>query len=178
MLTTPQVGPVFRLFGVPHLVVIGLTVGLPLFFWATARGASREGYRSGVRYGLAGLLLVNWIGYEIERYMAGVFTPAGALPMQLCDWAMFAVIAALVTRRFGVYEVAYFWGMAGTLQAILTPNLQEGFPSLHFISFFVAHSGIVVGILYLTAVEGVRQNRGRLPGPCYGRRCISRRRLP
>ena len=60
----------------------------------------------------------------------GQFTPADALPMQLCDWAMFAVIAALVTLRRGVYEVAYFWGLAGTLQAILTPNLQSGFPEL------------------------------------------------
>jgi len=76
--------------------------------------------------------------------------------MQLCDWAMFALIAALWGRRRGAYEVAYFWGMAGTLQAILTPNLQFGFPDIHFISFFVAHSGIVVGILYLTLVEGLR----------------------
>ena len=157
-----QMAPPFQLFGAAHLTVIGLTVGLPVLFWATARGVGREGYRIAVRYGLAGLLAVNWIGYEIERYLAGEFTPAGALPMQLCDWAMVAVIAALVTRRFAVYEVAYFWGMAGTLQAILTPNLREGFPSLWFFSFFVAHSGIVVGILYLTAVEGLRPTPGSI----------------
>jgi hypothetical integral membrane protein (TIGR02206 family) len=81
---------------------------------------------------------------------------AHAAPMQLCDWAMFATIAALVTLRNGVFEVAYFWGLAGTFQAILTPNLREGFPSLWFFSFFVAHSGIVVGVLYLTGVEGMR----------------------
>jgi hypothetical integral membrane protein (TIGR02206 family) len=63
---------------------------------------------------------------------------------------------ALMTRRQGWYEVAYFWGMAGTLQAILTPNLQAGFPSLRFFNFFIGHSGIVVGVLYLTAVEGLR----------------------
>ena len=151
-----QMASPFQLFGAAHLTVIGLTVGLPVLFWATARGAGREGYRIAVRYGLAGLLAVNWVGYEIERYLAGEFTPAGALPMQLCDWAMVAVIAALVTRRPGVYEVAYFWGLAGTLQAILTPNLQLGFPDLGFISFFVAHCGIVVGVLYLTVVEGLR----------------------
>ena len=139
-----------------HWVVIGLTVGLPVFFWATARGLERQGYRRGVRYGLAGLLLVNWIGYEIERGLVGQFDMAHAAPMQLCDWAMFATIAALVTLRNPVFEVAYFWGLAGTFQAILTPNLREGFPSLWFFSFFVAHSGIVVGVLYLTAVDGMR----------------------
>lgn len=149
-------GSPFVLFGPAHLVVIGLTVGLPLLFWATARGVGREGYRVGIRYGLSVLLVVNYIGYEVQRGMVGQFTPAGALPMQLCDWAMIAVVAALLTRRRGVYEVAYFWGMAGTLQAILTPNLQNGFPSWWFVSFFVAHCAIVVGILYLTAVEGMR----------------------
>jgi hypothetical integral membrane protein (TIGR02206 family) len=154
--------PVFRPYGAAHLVVIGLTVGLPVFFWATARQEGREGYRRAVRYGLAGLLLANWIGYEVERAGVGQFTAAHALPMQLCDWAMFAVIAALVTLRCAVYEVAYFWGLAGTLQAILTPNLQEGFPSLWFFSFFLAHSGIVVGVLYLTAVEGLRPRPGSI----------------
>jgi hypothetical integral membrane protein (TIGR02206 family) len=154
--------PPFTLFGPAHLAVIGLTVGLPVLFWLTARQPGREGYRKAVRFGLAGLLLVNWIGYEVVRARDGQFTPAGALPMQLCDWAMFAVMAALVTCRRGVYEVAYFWGLAGTLQAILTPNLQVGFPSPRFISFFVAHSGIVVGVLFLTAVEGLRPRAGSI----------------
>ena len=148
--------PAFRLFGTAHLAVIALTVGLPIFFWATARQPERAGYRKAIRIGLALLLLANWIGYEVERAMDSQFTLAGALPMQLCDWAMVAVMAALVTCRSQVYEAAYFWGLAGTLQAILTPNLQEGFPSLRFISFFMAHCGIVVGVLYLTAVEGLR----------------------
>jgi hypothetical integral membrane protein (TIGR02206 family) len=148
--------PAFRLFGAAHLTVIGLTVGLPVFFWAMARGPGREGYRKTVRYGLAGLLLVNWIGYEVIRAMDGQFTWMDALPMQLCDWTTIAVIAALMTCRRGVYEAAYFWGLAGTLQAIVTPALQEGFPSPRFFNFFVGHSGVVVGVLYLTALEGLR----------------------
>jgi hypothetical integral membrane protein (TIGR02206 family) len=148
--------PVFHPFGLSHWVVMGLTLALPVFFWATARGAGKEGYRAGVRFALAGLLLVNFAGYEISRAMVGKFDPADALPMQLCDWAMFSVVAALATRRQWLYELGYFWGLSGTFQAILTPNLQEGFPSLRFISFFIDHSGIVVGVLFLTAVEGMR----------------------
>ena len=148
--------PIFHPYGLSHWVVIALTLGLPVLFWATARGERRSGYRAGIRYGLSILLFANWICYEVNRASVGQFDVAHAAPMQLCDWAMFAVIAALITLRRGVYEVAYFWGLAGTLQAILTPNLKEGFPSPWFISFFVAHCGIVVGVLYLTAVEGLR----------------------
>jgi len=154
--------PAFRPYGAAHLTVIALTLGLPVVFRATARGEGRERYRAGVRYGLSGLLLVNWVCFEVNRAMVGKFTAADAMPMQLCDWAMFAVIAALVTRRRGVYELAYFWGLAGTLQAILTPNLRDGFPSAFFFCFFIAHSGIVVGVLYLTWVEGFRPRPGSI----------------
>ncbi|HEX4083608.1 MAG TPA: TIGR02206 family membrane protein [Chthoniobacteraceae bacterium] len=148
--------PPFHLFGPAHLTVIGFTVALPLFFWATARGPGREGYRVAVRYSLAFVLLANWIAYEVFLRWIGQFKPVDLLPMQLCDWATIAVIAALVTCRYGVYEIAYFWGMAGTLQAILTPNLPVGFPSVRFISFFVSHSGIVIGVMFLTLVERMR----------------------
>lgn len=135
---------------------MGLTVALPVLFWATARQPGREGYRKAVRFGLAGLLLLNWIGFEMIQAAAGQFTLINVLPMQLCDWAMIAVMAALVTRRRGVYEVAYFWAMAGTLQAVITPNLDEGFPSARFFDFFIDHCGIVIGVLILTLVEGLR----------------------
>jgi len=154
--------PPFHLFGPAHLAVIALTVGLPILFWATARGPGRAPYRAAVRYGLAALLLANWIGYEFFLRWNGQFNALNLLPMQLCDWATVAVIAALLTCRYHLYEVAYFWGMAGTLQAILTPNLPEDFPSLRFISFFIAHSGIVIGVLFLTAVIGLRPRAGSI----------------
>ena len=51
-------------------------------------------------------------------------------------------------------ELTYFWGLAGTLQAVLTPDLHVGFPSLEFVQFVVGHLGIVLAALYL--VVGLR----------------------
>jgi hypothetical integral membrane protein (TIGR02206 family) len=148
--------PPFHPYGPAHLTVIALTFGLPVFFWATARQPGREGYRKAIRYSLAGLLLADWFAYEYWRYTEGQFTPMDALPMQLCDWALIAVVIALITCRRGVYEAAYFWGLAGTLQAVFTPNLPEGFPDPHFFDFFISHSGIVISVLVLTLVERLR----------------------
>jgi hypothetical integral membrane protein (TIGR02206 family) len=46
-------------------------------------------------------------------------------------------------------ELTYFWGLAGTLQAVLTPDLDAGFPQLEFFLFVVGHLGIVIAALYL-----------------------------
>jgi hypothetical integral membrane protein (TIGR02206 family) len=148
--------PPFQQFGPAHLTVIGLTIGLPILFWAIWRPPGHETARRVLRFTLAILLIVNWIGYEFDRASVGLFTAADALPMQLCDWAMIATIIALFTLRIEVFELAYFWGLAGTLQALLTPNIAEGFPSLWFFNFFIAHAGIVIGVLSLTLVEHLR----------------------
>ena len=63
---------------------------------------------------------------------------------------MYLLVLALLTRNQLAYEIAFFWGLGGTLQAVLTPNLPVGFPSYRFVQFFVTHSGIVVGVLFAT----------------------------
>jgi hypothetical integral membrane protein (TIGR02206 family) len=79
-----------------------------------------------------------------------------ALPFQLCDWAMVVIVVSLLTGRERWLEVAYFWGIGGTLQAILTPDLKYAFPDVHFLTFFIAHSGIVVAIAFMMIVKKYR----------------------
>jgi hypothetical integral membrane protein (TIGR02206 family) len=51
-------------------------------------------------------------------------------------------------------ELTYFWGLTGTLQAVITPDLSVGFPHLEFFQFLVGHVGIVVAAFFL--VVGLR----------------------
>ena len=46
--------------------------------------------------------------------------------------------------------------MAGTVQAILTPDLPFGFPSLLYVSFFIGHGLVIVGVIYAVVVMGLR----------------------
>jgi hypothetical integral membrane protein (TIGR02206 family) len=78
------------------------------------------------------------------------------LPLQLCDWGMVVVIVAMWTGSQRWFEVAYFWGIGGTLQAVLTPNLHFGFPDFRFFSFFISHSSIIVGVVFLMLRRGYR----------------------
>jgi hypothetical integral membrane protein (TIGR02206 family) len=96
------------------------------------------------------------VGYEIYLGLTVGLSWEKALPFQLCDWAMVASIVALLTGRERWIEVAYFWGIGGTAQAILTPDLKYAFPDIRFLSFFLIHSGIVVGIAFVMIVRGFR----------------------
>lgn len=154
--------PAFRLFGPAHLVVILLTLAVPIALGIAVRlsGSRRSDRAAAVCLSL--LLVVNYLGYATYLLQHRQLVWQQALPFQLCDWAMVTVIVALLTARRGWSEVSYFWGIGGTFQAILTPNLPVGFPSIRFLSFFVGHCGIVAGVIYLIVARRFRPSLGSI----------------
>lgn len=79
---------------------------------------------------------------------------AQALPLQLCDVAILITAAALWTRRPLLVELAYFWGLAGTIQGLVTPDLPNHFPDFWFFQYYVVHGGIIAAALVM--VVGLR----------------------
>jgi hypothetical integral membrane protein (TIGR02206 family) len=146
----------FRPFGLAHLVVIALTISLPFVLAAFARKSRWPRSERIIARLFALLLLFNYVGFEIYLGATEGLSWQKALPFQLCDWAMVSIIVALLTGRERWLEVAYFWGIGGTLQAILTPDLKYAFPDVHFLTFFIAHSGIVVAIAFMMIVKKFR----------------------
>ena len=148
--------PEFHEFGFAHLVVIVLTIGVPLLLALIVHRTKSPRLERSIRFTISALLLINYVAYVFIARDFGVDHWYKLLPLQLCDWAMIVIIGALWSGNRRWLEVAYFWGIGGTLQALITPNLRFGFPDLRFISFFVAHSGIIIGIVFLMLIYGFR----------------------
>jgi uncharacterized membrane protein YwaF len=55
-----------------------------------------------------------------------------------------------------LYELTYFWGLGGSVQALLTPEIPDRFPSIAFLTFFFGHAAMVVSALALTLGLGRR----------------------
>lgn len=147
----------FHAYGTEHLTAIFLTVALPFALAAAARRSrSPELIERWIVRAVCLLLVANYIAYLVFVRRLGELSWEQMLPMQMCDWAMVVVIVALLTANRRWFEVAYFWGIGGTLQAVLTPNLRYGFPDMRFIGFFVAHGGIIVGVVFLMLMRKLR----------------------
>ncbi|HEX9095789.1 MAG TPA: TIGR02206 family membrane protein [Candidatus Dormibacteraeota bacterium] len=105
-------------------------------------------------------LAVVLVGAEVAWWVYLVATHANradlayALPFQLCDAAIFVSAVALWLRQQLLVEVTYFWGLAGTIQAIITPDLPQHFPTFPFIQYYVAHGGVVAAALLLVVGLG------------------------
>src|SRR3989441_9568235 len=100
-------------------------------------------------------LAVVLVGAEIGWWIYLITTRANraelayALPLQLCDAAIIVSALALWLRRQLLVEVTYFWGLAGTIQANITPDLPHHFPSFPFVQYYVSHGGVGAAALPL-----------------------------
>jgi hypothetical integral membrane protein (TIGR02206 family) len=133
-----------------------LTIVLPFLLAAVVRRTKSKGVERAIVGTLSTLLVLNYAAYMMLVRRFGAVSWQQTLPLQLCDWGMVVVIVAMLTGKRLWFEVAYFWGLGGTLQAVLTPNLRFAFPDFRFISFFVAHSGIIIGVVFLMLVHKYR----------------------
>lgn len=155
MTFTPGVYP-FELFGASHIaVMLSLVVlyVLVFFFRKTLRQPSVD---KPFRMTIAAILLIQEIGLHLYRYNVGLWTLDYALPLHFCNMMILASIYLMFTGNKTVFDVVYLFGLAGTLQAILTPAVEEGFPHFRFYQFFIAHGFIILSSLYYVFVHKYR----------------------
>ena len=154
----------FQTFDAPHIFTMALTLALPILLAAVARRASSEAVAAAIGYLLAGALLINeaahW-AYRLAEFGLSSFVQ-NHLPLHACSVAVFATAASLLFRNRMAYEIAYFWGLVGSSNAVITPGLEEGFPEYLFFQYFISHSGIVVGVLFATWGLRMRPTLGGL----------------
>ncbi len=96
-------------------------------------------------------LLADAVSYSVGLAVQGTWSPKTSLPLALCDAGVLVAAAACWWRTPVLVELTYFWGLAGTLQAVVTPDLNVGFPHLVFFQYVVGHLGIVAAALFLVA---------------------------
>lgn len=145
------------IFGPVHLAILA---AVPAFATLLAMLHSRfpsAGKR--IRVGLSVLLFASFASYYGSFAAYGVPMIPNHLPLELCDFSLWLVMAALLTLRPAVFDLAYYWALAGASMSLLTPNMLH--PSLFLaIQFFADHGLIVAATLYLVWSEQARPRQG------------------
>ncbi len=148
----------FELFGAAHLVVLAISVVVPIaMIWAVRRSGSAKVERS-MCVGLASLLAVNEVAFWCYRVAADGWPTfvQEELPLHVCGMSIILSVIVLLTRHRRSYELLYFWGLAGATNAVVTPELFEGWPEYEFIQYYVSHCGIIVTAAFATWGLGMR----------------------
>jgi hypothetical integral membrane protein (TIGR02206 family) len=140
----------FHPFGPSHWIAMVLMFAVASGLVAITRAAKSAVVDKALRYTLAFFLLADWIVYLGFFYVRGWITIGNVLPLNLCDWATIAVAVTLIWPNQKSFELSYFWALAGTLLASITPDLEYDFPDIRFLLFFFYHAIIITSVLYMT----------------------------
>jgi hypothetical integral membrane protein (TIGR02206 family) len=98
---------------------------------------------------------------DMVRQLAdGTWHLKTSLPLALCNFALLVAAAACWWRLRLLVEVTYFWALAGTVQGLLTPDLNVPFPHLEFFEYVIGHTLIIVAALFLVVGLRLEPRRG------------------
>lgn len=146
----------FELFGLQHLGYLAIWI----LFWTGLPYLGVRVFDQRARLCTVWLLALVTIAQEILdyglRFEARSPDPALDLPLHYCHLAQIWSVILLFCRQSLLFELTYFWGLAGALQAMLTPDLNAFDSGLTLFLFFAHHGLIILIISWLVFVQGYR----------------------
>jgi hypothetical integral membrane protein (TIGR02206 family) len=146
----------FVLFGGQHLLMIFLIAALCVALPFLTKQALDRRQQIWVARGMSLTLSVWVLLYIVIRVGLGDFDRTIDVPLDICNLVALFLPFLMWNPSQKVHEVLYFWILAGTFQAVLTPYLFNGFPNFTFIKYWIVHGGLVVYAVYVTAVLELR----------------------
>ena len=147
----------FGAFGLAHFAILAMVPLLAAALAAVHRKVPHA--RRPIRLALGLLLLACTAAYYASFAVQGEPLFPYHLPLELCDASLWLIIATLLTLNPHIFDIAYYWAIAGAGMALLTPNLYH--PSLFdLVLFFGDHGLIVVAALYLVWSRQAHPRRG------------------
>lgn len=138
------------------LVVLACVVVMVVVPMIAARIRRREERRERVIRKTLGWSTIAWQVW-INLWWLQSGTGENNLPLHVCDIAaILSGVSLLTARARWATTLVYFWGLALSTQAFITPVLEAGMNSPAFWSFWVGHTQIVGIAIYHVAVLGYR----------------------
>lgn len=144
-------GP-FKLFSASHILVLVIILVMCVLIQLFKQKLKHN--NKFLRYSFASIILILQISMTIWYMLVMKLPFPDSLPLHLCDITAIVCALMIVNKSYFLYEIIYFWGIAGATQALLTPDIGNyTFPHYVFFQFFIVHGLSVIVCIYMTIVD-------------------------
>ena len=84
--------------------------------------------------------------------------PIDHLPITVCGWAIIFASYMVVTKSQGLFDIVYFWVLAGTIFALITPTVitYTGPTRFRYYQFWLEHTLAYIAVFYMIFVHRMR----------------------
>ena len=145
----------FQTFGNEHLITVLFFVvsGTLLIRWAMTLPEKKQHLIGNIFAFSLAITVLIWAFLKI--YLKG-FEIQRDLPLNLCNLIALLLPVYTLTRKKLYYEIMFFWVLAGTTHAVITPDLNDAFPHYVFLKYWYVHVGLIIFVFYATFVYKMR----------------------
>ncbi len=145
----------FEVFSLNHLIpLLAIVVGVYLIYRYREQLRNYK-HEKWVRYGIATFAIALEVSFQLWQVFHGVWDFADSLPLHLCRLTSYLGIYTMFTKNTKVFEIAYFWSLAGVV-SILFPDILYGPDRYRYYHFMASHILFFYMYMYMLFVLGFK----------------------
>jgi len=136
----------FNIFGTYHLVTLAVILCVAIFFPRTYRDKPVS-----QKENTAKILGISIIALELVKpfiWHSMDYPWIRLIPIHMCSLSGLFIGIFLLTKKRLFFEIAFFWGIGGGINALITPDVTLTFPDPKYVLFFLGHGLLIVNIGY------------------------------
>ena len=152
----------FKHFSFAHILPILLMIGVIALIIVFRKKIAAYKHEDKVRLTLAFIMIICEMSYfwRLTNVPSLNANPVDHLPITLCGWALIFCSFLIITKNKTLFDIAYFWVLAGSIFALITPTVISycGPTRFRYYQFWLEHTLGYITIFYMIFVHGMRPN--------------------
>ena len=137
----------FVIFGNAHLITLFIIIAIAIVFPLIVKTRPVSQIILITKIMGVSLISLEFIKPLIWHYSMD-FPWIELVPIHMCNLSTLFIGIFLITKKRLFFEVAFFWGIGGGINALITPDIPNSFPDPQYILFFFGHGLLIIAIAY------------------------------
>lgn len=152
--------PEFAIFTFAHAAPVLVMLAVIFLLRRYREGIRRWRHEPCIRYILAFALILCEMSYYWRLVAIPSLgpNPVEHLPIGVCTWALIFCSYMVIGKSQTLFDISYFWLLAGSVFALLTPTplTYTGPTRFRYYQFWGAHTLPFIAIFYMIFIHGMR----------------------
>ena len=139
------------------MIYFFICLGLWIFLPFAGKKFASPSQRKNIVLVLISITLLQELLHYFYKINLNSFDPSKDISLHMCGFSLFISCYALYTRNQTAFELSFFWGLAGALQAIVTPDpTRFYFGYISTFWSFLSHGLIILNVFWMIFVYDMR----------------------
>lgn len=149
----------FQYFTLAHFIPIIIMLVVIYLLYRYQEQIRNWKYEENARIIFAAVVLFSDMSYFWHKIYIGA-NIANHLPVTICGWAAIMSAFMLMTKKKGLFDVVYFFVLAGSINALITPAviIDNGPTHFRYYQFWIEHTSIFIAVFYMIFIFGYKIN--------------------